>query len=50
MIDPFEGNATDNTRIQITWLPLTGDATGGTEILSYNLEMEIGGVFTELVG
>ena len=47
---PFEGLATDDTRIQVNWNPLVGDATGGSTILSYNLEMRIGGVFNELVG
>lgn len=47
---PYEGPATDDSRIQVNWNPLVGDATGGSTILSYNLEMRIGGVFTELVG
>jgi len=34
---PFEGPATDDTRIQVSWSPLVGDATGGSTILSYNL-------------
>ena len=47
---PFEGPATDDTRIQVSWNQLVGDETGGSTILSYNLEMQIGGVFNELVG
>jgi hypothetical protein len=39
MNDPTEGLSTDDTRIQIKWEALTGDATGGSAILSYNLEM-----------
>lgn len=45
-----EGNATDDTRIQVVWNELTGNSTGGSPILSYNLEMQIAGVWTELVG
>jgi hypothetical protein len=40
MADPYEGAATDDTRIQVNWVALTGDANGGTAILSYNLEMQ----------
>jgi hypothetical protein len=50
MSDPTEGIATDDTRIQIDWSELTEESTGGSAILSYNLEMMIGGVMTELVG
>jgi hypothetical protein len=50
MSDVFEGIATDDTRIQVNWQPLVSDQTGGSIILSYNLEMQIGGVMTELVG
>lgn len=50
MANVFEGLATDDTRIQISWSALTGDETGGSTILSYNLEMKIAGVWTELVG
>ena len=39
MADPYEGLATDDTRIQVNWASLTGNDTGGTAILSYNLEM-----------
>lgn len=45
-----EGAATDDTRIQVSWLALTGDETGGASILSYNLEMQVADVWTELVG
>ena len=50
MTNPFRGSSTDDTRIQVNWVELTGDATGGAQILSYNLEMEKNGVMTELVG
>lgn len=50
MSDPFEGIATDDTRVQVNWNELTEHNTGGSAILSYNLEMMIGGVMTELVG
>jgi hypothetical protein len=50
MESPFEGPATDDTRIQIAWNELVEEKTGGSAILSYNLEMMIGGVMTELVG
>lgn len=50
MQNVFEGAATDDTRIQINWNSLTGDQTGGTTILSYNLEMQVAGVWIELVG
>ena len=45
-----EGPATDDTRIQVVWDALLGDDTGGASILSYNLEMLISDVWTELVG
>lgn len=50
MGDPTEGLATDDTRIQVRWEALAGDQTGGSAILSYNLEMEVGGVFKEIIG
>lgn len=50
MSDPFRGSSTDDTRIQIDWVALTGSDTGGATILSYNLELEIDGVMTEVVG
>lgn len=50
MSEPVEGIATDDTRIQIDWSELTEEMTGGSAILSYNLEMMIGGIMTELVG
>lgn len=50
MQDVYEGIATDDTRIQVNWYELTEDKTGGSTILSYNLELMIGGVWTELVG
>ena len=50
MGDLSEGIATDDSRIQIDWEELTEQSTGGSAILSYNLDMLIGGVWTELVG
>lgn len=50
MADPYEGLSTDDTRIQVNWVALVGDDTGGTAILSYNLEMLVGDVEVELVG
>lgn len=34
----------------MNWVALVGDDTGGTAILSYNLEMLVGDVEVELVG
>lgn len=50
MEDPYEGVATDDTRVQVVWNELIEENTGGSAILSYNLEMMIGGVMTEIVG
>ena len=44
MGNPFEGLLTDDTRIQVNWVALTGDDTGGAAILSYNLEILSNGV------
>jgi hypothetical protein len=50
MSSVYEGTLTDDTRVHISWNQLTGDETGGSSILSYNLEILTGGVWTELVG
>jgi len=50
MADPYEGIATDDSRIQVDWDALLENKTGGSPILSYNLEIKIGGVWTELIG
>jgi hypothetical protein len=52
MLAVYEGLLTDDTRVQIDWLEQTGDETGGSSILSYNLEIvdKTSGVWTELVG
>ena len=48
-----KGAATDQTQIEIDWTALAGDATGGSIIISYNLEWDRDGTqttFEELVG
>ena len=50
---PTKGSSTDQTQIEIDWEPLTGDKTGDSMILSYNLQWDKDGTntkFYELVG
>lgn len=50
MVDPVKGLATDDTRIQVNWQALTGDQTGGSAILSYDLEMLVNNVPITIIG
>lgn len=53
MVQPIKGPATDQTQIEVVWEALADDDTGGSTIISYNLQWDTDGTeteFLELVG
>ena len=53
MLAPTLGSTFSLTSLQVTWLALTGAATGGSSIDSYNLQFDSstnGVTFTDLLG
>lgn len=46
---PTKGPGTDQTQIEVVWQQLTGDDTGGSSIISYNLRWDNDGSETEFV-
>ena len=42
MLAPVSGSLTDEEWVQVTWSALEGDATGGSPIVSYNLQWDQG--------
>lgn len=48
MTAPFEGPATNENQIEVSWTALTGDDTGNSEILSYNLYWDHGTGTTDI--
>lgn len=47
---PRRGSLTTETQLQVTWDYMTGTLTGGSTILSYQLDMNTGSGFVEVVG
>lgn len=49
---PTEGSGTTTSQLVVEWAALTGDATGGSAITSYELVIDdgAGGAFSEVVG
>jgi hypothetical protein len=50
---PTRGAATSHTQLVAEWLPLSGDDTGGSPVLSYHLRYDDasgGTVWTDLIG
>lgn len=54
MSAPTKGSATSESRIEVEWLELVGDDTGGSTILSYHLQWDEGDPdatdFVDLIG
>lgn len=46
MVMPIKGPATDQTQIEVLWVALVGDDTGGSTITSYNLQWDTDGTET----
>ena len=47
---PRRGSQTTETQLEVTWDYLTGLSTGGSTILSYELQLNTGSGFVEVVG
>lgn len=53
MAIPTRGSATNETQLQVNYLALTGDSTGGATIDSYNLQYDNntnGATWYDLIG